>query len=94
MNESRRKFLGFGRAPEVERSTPELPRTPASADEFSLERFYAARGPQRLPPIVVKPTTLFYEVETTRVGMGPSQAEERSLDEESALSELRDEEVS
>src|SRR5690606_10375240 len=91
MNESRRRFLGFASAPDVERSAQDLPQTASRDDGFSLERFYAARSPQRLPPIVVRPTTLYYDVETTRVGMGPSEAEERELDAESPQAELPDE---
>lgn len=48
--------------------------TPALTSGFSLEAFYAARGPQKLPPITIRPSVLHHAHETTRVGCPPPHA--------------------
>ncbi len=51
----------------------EAPSAPC-ASGFSLEAFYAARGPQKLPPIVIRPSVLHYAGELTSVGCPPPHA--------------------
>ncbi|MEY4547001.1 MAG: hypothetical protein RL685_3196 [Pseudomonadota bacterium] len=45
---------------------------PSTASGFSLEAFYAARGPQNLPPIAIRPSVLHYAAELTNVGCPPA----------------------
>lgn len=45
-----------------------------AATGFSLEAFYAARGPQKLPPIVIRPSVLHHATELTHVGCPPPHA--------------------
>lgn len=47
---------------------------PDQASGFSLEAFYAARGPQQLPPIAIRPSVLHYATELTHVGCPPPHA--------------------
>ena len=54
-------------------SAPDAPSS-TSASGFSLEAFYAARGPQKLPPIVIRPSVLHYASELTHVGSPPPHA--------------------
>jgi hypothetical protein len=42
-----------------------------AASVFSLEAFYAARGPQKLPPIAIHPSVLHHARELTSVGCPP-----------------------
>jgi hypothetical protein len=42
-----------------------------AASGFSLEAFYAARGPQELPPITMRPSVLHHAGEPTSVGCPP-----------------------
>lgn len=59
-------------------AAPTAPAAEASsttcASGFSLEAFYAARGPQKLPPIVIRPSVLHYADELTSVGCPPPHA--------------------
>lgn len=59
-----------GDARRGEAAIPEAP--PAAASGFSLEAFYAARGPQKLPPIAIRPSVLHYACELTNVGCPPA----------------------
>ncbi len=84
--ESRRDFFGrwLGKAepPGPRGQQPSAPAPPAAQAEpapgatsgFSLEAFYAARGPQRLPPISIRPSVLHYAEQITRVGSPPPHA--------------------
>jgi len=47
------------------------PSSTSSASGFSLEAFYAARGPQKLPPIAIRPSVLHHARDTTSVGCPP-----------------------
>lgn len=59
---------------------PEAP--PASAASgFSLEAFYAARGPQKLPPIAIRPSVLHHADELTQIGCPPPHAPPRVEDD-------------
>jgi len=44
---------------------------PGERTQFSLEEFYRARGPQKMPPIVIRPEVLLHSVPTTAVGVPP-----------------------
>ena len=70
---SRRAFFGRVSSPEPVPAPPEAPST-TCASGFSLEAFYAARGPQKLPPIVIRPSVLHYAAELTAVGCPPPHA--------------------
>lgn len=50
------------------------PPPASAASGFSLEAFYAARGPQKLPPIAIRPSVLHYAEELTHVGCPPPHA--------------------
>lgn len=43
-----------------------------AASGFSLRDFYAARTPQVLPPIAIRPSVLHYSSELTHVGCPPA----------------------
>jgi hypothetical protein len=47
------------------------PSSTTTASGFSLEAFYAARGPQKLPPIAIRPSVLHHARELTHVGCPP-----------------------
>jgi len=59
----------------------------AGRARFSLEEFYRARGPQKLPPIVIRPEVLRYPVATTSVGLAPAHEAPR-LDDDPLYAEL------
>lgn len=62
-------------APAAPRRAREAEASPTtSATGFSLEAFYAARGPQKLPPIAIRPSVLHYASELTEVGCPPPHA--------------------
>ena len=61
---NRRRFLGLGG------TKPRATGSSGAPCSFSLEEFYQRRGPQASPPVVIRPTALFYDVETTDVGSG------------------------
>lgn len=50
---------------------PSEPALPTAVSGFSLEAFYAARSPQILPPIAIRPSVLHYAGELTSVGCAP-----------------------
>jgi hypothetical protein len=65
----RRDFFKSFAAPSPK---PVTPPPAGSSSGFSLTDFYAARAPQKLPPIVIRPSVLHYASQLTAVGCPPA----------------------
>jgi hypothetical protein len=95
MKATRRQFLGLFEAGAEAPAARDVasPASRSASEEhcdaspgdgrFSLEQFYSQRGPQTAPPIVFRPTTLCYDIETTSVGSGPAADESGPAADES-----------